>query len=122
MDKDPTGENILRDTLLRDKPAQMLVFMAKGNEPKYVTQISKATDCTYSHVIKVLNTFKILNLLEFEKKGRIKIVKLTSDGRDIAHDLEGILMKIKRVGDNIKKQVKNHNKKDDKPPGVNTKK
>lgn len=95
MDELPEGR--LRDALLREKPAEILVFIGRDNEPKYVTQISKAVDCTFSHVIRLLETFRDLALVEFQKVGRMKLVRLTPDGRDIAHDLAGVMMKIKRV-------------------------
>lgn len=115
-----TEENRLKAALLREKPSEMLVFLGKGTEPKYVTQVSKATNCTYSHVIKMLNMFKELGLLEFQKIGRTKIVKLTPDGADIAHDLDGVITKIKRISDKSskKKPTKkgDKEKKQPKPP------
>jgi len=109
-------ENRLKAALLREKPAEMLVFLGKGTEPKYVTQVSKATDCTYSHVIKILDMFRELGLLEFQKIGRMKIVKLTPDGSDVAHDLDGVITKIKRISDKtVKKKQGKKGEKEKKP-------
>lgn len=109
-------ENRLKSALLREKPAEMLVFLGKGTEPKYVTQVSKATDCTYSHVIKILDMFKELGLLEFQKIGRTKIVELTPDGADIAHDLDGVITKIKRISDKTRKKQGKRGDKEKKLP------
>ena len=100
------SEASLKDLLLRDKPAEMLVFLKKGKNPKYATQVSKGVDCTYSHTIKVLEEFKNFGLVKFEKKGRIKIVRLTEDGEDIAHDLEGLVRKFGRIKSPKKKEEK----------------
>ena len=79
----------------------MLVSL-KSETIKYATQVSKSVDCTYSHTVKVLDQFKKLGLVEFEKKGRIKIVKLTDSGLDIAHDFEGIRRKFLRMARGVK--------------------
>jgi hypothetical protein len=47
--------------------------------------------------VKLLDQFKIFGLVDFEKKGRIKIIKLTNEGEDLAHSLEGCLMKLTKL-------------------------
>ncbi|MFP4045976.1 MAG: winged helix DNA-binding protein [Candidatus Aenigmatarchaeota archaeon] len=86
---------------LQDKPAEMLVFLKKGDNPNYATEVSKGVDCTYSHTIKVLDKFNDLDLVEFRKEGRIKLISLTEDGKEIAHDLEGLVQKLERVSKDI---------------------
>lgn len=107
------NEEKLKDLFLRDKPGEMLVFLKKGDNPNYATEVSKGVDCTYSHTIKVLNTFEELGLVNFEKKGRIKLIKLTSEGEDISHDIEGLMRKFKRFSKekSKKKSKENKNKK-----------
>ena len=80
---------------LRPKPVKLLSELKSG--PKYATILSKAVDCTYSHTVKLLDQFKEWGLVNFEKKGRIKMVELTKDGQDLAHALEGVLMKLTRM-------------------------
>jgi DNA-binding MarR family transcriptional regulator len=80
---------------LHIKPVRLMISLKSG--PKYATLLSKEIDCTYSHTVKLLDQFKKLGLVEFEKKGRIKIVKLTSAGEDIAHAFEGVTMKLKKL-------------------------
>ena len=92
------------------KPVKMLVSL-KSDSIKYATQVSKTVDCTYSHTVKVLDQFKKLGLVEFEKKGRIKIVKLTDSGLDIAHDFEGIRRKFLRMARGTKVPEKKASKK-----------
>jgi len=80
---------------LHTKPAKLITSLRSG--PKYATILSKEIDCTYSHTVKLLDQFKKLNLVDFEKKGRIKIVKLTAVGEDLAHAFEGVMMKLNKL-------------------------
>jgi len=83
----------------RSKPTQLLLSLRTG--PKYATILSKEIDCTYSHTMKLLNNFERLGLVEFEKKGRIKMIKLTSKGEEIAKSLENTLLKIKKLKEKL---------------------
>ena len=76
-------------------PVKLLTALKSG--PKYATILSKEVDCTYSHTVKVLDQFKIYGLVDFEKKGRIKIIKLTEDGQELAHSIEGSMMKLSKL-------------------------
>ncbi|MEM5778038.1 MAG: winged helix DNA-binding protein [Candidatus Aenigmatarchaeota archaeon] len=94
-------KNIFEMLFLHPKPVKMLTSL-KNEEIRYATQVSKVVDCTYSHTVKVLEMFRKLGLVEFEKKGRVKLVKLTENGIDIAHDFEGLRRKFAKLGANIK--------------------
>ncbi|MBI2005135.1 MAG: winged helix DNA-binding protein [Candidatus Aenigmarchaeota archaeon] len=83
----------------RIKPVKMLTALKVG--PKYATIIAKETDCTYSHTVKILDMFEEYGLVDFEKKGRIKIVKLTEFGDDVAKGMDAILTKLSRVKEKI---------------------
>ena len=73
----------------------MLTILREG--PKYTTILAKECDTTYSHTVKLLYVFKSFGLVEFERKGRIKIVRLTSLGEEIAKTLENLLTKFYRL-------------------------
>ena len=73
----------------------MLMSLKSG--PKYATIISKEVDCTYSHTVKLLSSFEKNDLVSFNKKGRIKIIELTDDGQDLAHAVEGVLMRLTKL-------------------------
>ena len=92
-------EKYLTKLFLRTKPARMLVTLRDG--PKYATVISKAVDCTYSHTVKLLETFHDFGIVDFEKKGRIKIIKLTDLGEDIARGIDAVLVKLSRLKEKI---------------------
>ena len=91
----PKSDKGLAKLFLRTKPVKMLVNLREG--PKYATVISKAVDCTYSHTVKLLELFHDFGLVEFEKKGRIKIVKLTAEGEDVARGIDSALVKLSRL-------------------------
>jgi hypothetical protein len=84
---------------LRIKPVKMLTALKTG--PKYATIIAKETDCTYSHTVKLLDLFRDLALVDFEKKGRIKIVKLTPLGEDIAKGMDVVITKLGRLKEKV---------------------
>ena len=97
---------LLEDLFLREKPAKILMGMKSSKGLVYATTLSKEADCTYSHTTKILNQFLKLGLVEFDKKGRIKHVKLTNDGWDIAHNLEAMQKKFVQIEENVSKETK----------------
>jgi DNA-binding MarR family transcriptional regulator len=80
---------------MHTKPVKLMISLKKG--PQYATILSKDIDCTYSHTVKLLDQFKKYGFVDFEKKGRIKIVKLTPTGEAIAHAFEGIVMSLNKI-------------------------
>ncbi len=97
-------KNLFENLFLHSKPVQMLMSL-KQDSIQYATQVSKYVDCTYSHTVKVLDQFRRLGLVKFEKKGRVKLVSLTNEGMDIAHDFEGLKRKFGRMKITIKNAV-----------------
>lgn len=90
---------VLEDLFLREKPALILLSLKASKGSIYATILSKESDCTYSHTIKILDVLKEYGIVTFEKKGRIKTVTLTDDGWDIAHNLEAIQKKLSQIED-----------------------
>lgn len=87
---------------LRPKPVKLIISLKSG--PKYATILSKEVDLTYSHTVKLLDNFRNYNLVDFEKKGRIKMVKLTDEGEDLAHSMEGVLIKLTKLKERTEKK------------------
>ena len=87
------GENF--ELFFRRKPAMMLVSLKRNSRMKYGSVLAKEVDCTYSHAVKILQTLEDLKLIEFEKKGRIKVIKLTKKGNEVAEAIEDIQKRIK---------------------------
>jgi len=78
------------DIFFRRKPALMLVFLKKNTRMRYGSILAKEVDCTYSHAVKILQTLEHLGLVQFEKKGRVKLIKLTKKGKEVADFIEAI--------------------------------
>ncbi|HJW96647.1 MAG TPA: hypothetical protein VJ485_00620 [archaeon] len=98
---------VLEDLFLREKPARIIMGLKTGKDKAvYATLLAKESDCTYSHTIKILNTFRNLGIVRFDKQGRIKKVFLTDDGWDIAHNVEAMLKKLNQLEDGLDKADK----------------
>lgn len=78
------------DVFFRRKPALMLVALKKLTRARYGSILAKEVDCTYSHAVKILQMLEKLELVTFEKKGRIKLIKLTKRGEEVATSIENI--------------------------------
>ena len=78
------------DVFFRRKPALMLVALKRLTRARYGSILAKEVDCTYSHAVKILQTLERLDLVAFEKKGRIKLIKLTKKGEEVASNIENI--------------------------------
>jgi DNA-binding MarR family transcriptional regulator len=78
------------DIFFRRKPALMLVALRKLSKARYGSVLAKEVDCTYSHAVKILQTLEELGLVNFEKKGRIKLIELTKKGEQIAEHIDNI--------------------------------
>jgi predicted transcriptional regulator len=87
----------IEELFLRKKPVRLLLNIKMGGSPKYISVLAKDTDCTYSHTVKLLDIFKALGIVEFDKQGRIKYVKLTQDGMDLGNDFESVLRKFAKL-------------------------
>jgi DNA-binding MarR family transcriptional regulator len=78
------------DIFFRRKPALMLIALKKLSRARYGSILAKEVDCTYSHAVKILQTLEKLSLVTFEKQGRIKLIKLTKKGIEVADHIDGI--------------------------------
>ena len=78
------------DVFFREKPALMLLELKNYNSEIYASVLAKQIDCTYSHVVKILQEMERAELVAFKKQGRLKLLELTDKGRNIANNIEGI--------------------------------
>ncbi len=67
-----------------------LLIISLNSRAKNVTGLGKETGSPFSYVTKILKTFESAGLVDFEKKGKIKMIKLTKKGQDIADNIESI--------------------------------
>lgn len=76
------------NVIFREKPAMMLVCLYKSKSEVYASSLAKEIDCTYSHVIKLLQQMEKAGLLNCDKQGRLKLLRLTKKGNDVAEYIE----------------------------------
>lgn len=74
----------------REKPAMMLVEIKNSREDMYASILAKQTDCTYSHVVRVLQNMERARLINFNKQGRSKFLTLTPKGQAIAECIDNV--------------------------------
>ena len=72
------------NVFFREKPAMMLVNLKNAKDEIYASSLAKQIDCTYSHVVKILQEMEKSGLINFEKQGRLKLLTLTKKGSEIA--------------------------------------
>ena len=68
----------------------MLVALRNSNKNRYGSVLAKEVDCTYSHAVKILQEMQDSKLVDFEKQGRIKTIRLTDNGHKVAEHIEKI--------------------------------
>jgi len=82
------------NVFFREKPTMMLVILKNAKNPIYASSLAKQTDCTYSHVVKVLQEMQKNELVEFEKQGRLKLLTLTDKGNQVTEHINQIISKL----------------------------
>jgi DNA-binding MarR family transcriptional regulator len=94
----------LEELFLRRKPVKLLMALKLHPTAAYISTLSKETDCTYSHTVKLLEEFNNLNLVTFEKSGRVKYTRLTPDGEELAINFEAVLRKFSKLQPKVEKK------------------
>ncbi|MBR9675477.1 winged helix DNA-binding protein [Candidatus Woesearchaeota archaeon] len=82
--------NAIFNVFFREKPAMMLVSLKNSKNEIYASSLAKVIDCTYSHVVKILQEMEKAGLVNFEKEGRLKLLTLTKKGEEIAEHIDKI--------------------------------
>ena len=78
------------NVFFREKPAMMLVALNSSKTDIYASSLAKQIDCTYSHVVKILQEMSDAGLINFEKQGRLKLLTLTKKGQEVADHIDKI--------------------------------
>ena len=78
------------NVFFREKPAMMLLGLKNHKNSVYASSLAKSIDCTYSHVVKILQEMEKAELVQFEKQGRLKLLTLTRNGQEMADHIERI--------------------------------
>ncbi|MEK6853838.1 MAG: hypothetical protein AABX60_00760 [Nanoarchaeota archaeon] len=78
------------NVFFREKPAMMLIGLKNTKTGVYASSLAKSIDCTYSHVVKILQQMQKAGLVNFEKQGRLKLLTLTKNGSEVADHIDSI--------------------------------
>jgi len=78
------------DVFFREKPAMMLINLLHTNNEIYASNLAKTVDCTYSHVVKILQEMQKAGIVNFDKQGRLKLLTLTKKGQEIAEHIDRV--------------------------------
>ncbi len=81
---------VIFNVFFREKPAMMLINLRNAKGSMYASSLAKSIDCTYSHVVKILQQMEKAGLVNFEKQGRLKLLTLTKTGNEVATFMENI--------------------------------
>lgn len=85
-----TKNNPIFNVFFREKPAMMLVNLKNSKNSIYASSLAKSIDCTYSHVVKILQEMEKSGIINFEKQGRLKLLALTQKGIDMADHIDAV--------------------------------
>jgi len=79
------------NVFFREKPTLMIINLLRKNNDMYASSLAKVVDCTYSHVVKVLQEMQKAGLVTFEKRGRLKVLVLTKKGTEVANLMDKLV-------------------------------
>ena len=68
----------------------MLVELKNSKADVYASNLAKQIDCTYSHVVKILQEMQKQGLVDFDRQGRLKLLTLTKRGQEVASRIEDL--------------------------------
>lgn len=90
--------NSAMSLFLREKPVRLLLSLrSTDKKAKYVSTLSRDINCTYSHTVRLLDEFRTLGLVKFMKVSRVKYIELTEEGKDLVHELEGVVRSLSKM-------------------------
>ncbi len=94
----------LKEILFRAKPLCIFLELKDTSKDWYASNLAAGCGTTYVHTTKLLKEFKKTNLVTFEVKGRVKKVKLTERGMQLASALGELMQKLEEKEEEKKEQ------------------
>ena len=82
--------SVLADVFLHKMPTSLMLTI-RTYDRTYISVLAKECDCTYPHAVKTLWTMEKLGLVQSEKVGRVKYVRLTDHGKTVADSLNALV-------------------------------
>lgn len=85
----PKDAKDLKQLFLQKKPCQILLAAARLDKP-YVSVLMKEADTTFAHTTNILSDMEAYGLIRFASEGRMKYVRLTTAGRELARSMRSM--------------------------------
>jgi len=100
----PKEAKDLKQMFLQKKPCLILLAASRIDKP-YVSVLMKEADTTFAHTTNILSDMEAYGLIQFAAEGRMKYVRLTRTGRDLARSLNSVngLLEGRSTAKNLKK-------------------
>lgn len=76
--------------IFREKQARILLLLKSTAQPWNITTIAKASGTTYVHACNFMKSCEQLGIVTHEKHGKIKEIKLTEKGVQVAEMVSNI--------------------------------
>jgi predicted transcriptional regulator len=76
--------------LFKGKQTGILLALKDSSQAWYVSSLAKAAGTTYVHACNFINVCEEMGIVNCEKHGKLKVVKLTDKGAKITEMLYGI--------------------------------
>ncbi len=103
-----------KSILLMDKQAMVIVALKDQTQNWYISSLAKATGTTYVHACNFLAECEKLGIVQSEMHGKLKTVKLTEKGAQVADYISGIYA-VTKAQNGTAAQAKEPTAKDNKP-------
>jgi len=81
----------MENTILKVKPVEVLIELLNND---LAIELNRKTLITYAHIIKLLKKFEEKGLISREKRGRTRIINLTTKGLKIVRELKLLRFKL----------------------------
>ena len=70
--------------LMTKQKARILMALAKNGRKYHCSRLSRDIDCTYAHVVNLINNMVKEKIIISKKTGRSRILELTPKGKQVA--------------------------------------
>ena len=77
--------------ILKNKQSKILMALKDTSQNWYISTLAKAAGSTYVHACNFLKECETLGVVQSERHGKIKVVKLTEKGAKIVESLANIV-------------------------------
>lgn len=85
----PKDAKDLKQMFLQKKPCQILLAAYRLDKP-YISVLMKEADTTFAHTTNILSDMEAYGLIVMASEGRMKYVKLTPTGKELARTLKSV--------------------------------